>query len=187
MTGREEQGAAEPPPYAAYHRDPVVVVVDNPPLSADQLTWVELVFDPGRTERWIRFGKAVDQRIVSRRNRFVAFRPGAVFAYVRWATNAYGTIVSRLDVLQAADPSRDRIAIPGVVPGAVSLLRLSGWPRVRRALDLIDAVEAGGFEPGEVAPDYWRHVHARITVSLPPLAYTAERHRAFRLRQQVAS
>ena len=186
MTGRDDEDAPPPPLYLAYHRDPVVVV-EAPPPSADQLTWVELVFDPGRTERWIRFGQAVDQRIVSRRNRFVAFRPGVVFAYVRWAANAYGTVVSRLDILQAADPTRDRVAIPGVVPGAVSLLRLSGWPRVRRALDLIDAVEAGGFEPGEVAPDYWRHVHARITVSLPPLAYTAERHRAFRLRQQVAS
>ena len=186
MTGRDEEGAPSSPPYLAYHREPVVVV-ETPPPSADHLTWVELVFDPGRTERWIRFGQAVDQRIVSRRNRFVAFRPGAVFAYVRWAANAYGTVVSRLDILQAADPTRDRIAIPGVVPGAVCLLRLSGWPRVRRALDLIDAVETGGFEPGEVAPDYWRHVHARLAVSLPPLAYTAERHRAFRLRQQVSS
>lgn len=184
MNGRDDEGVS-PPPYLAYHRDPVVVI-GIPPASADQLTWVELVFDPGRTERWIRFGQAVDLRILSRRNRFVAFRPGVVFAYVRWSANAYGTIVSRLDILQAADPTRDRIAIPGVVPGAVSLLRLSGWPRVRRALDLIDAVEAGGFELGEVAPDYWRHVHARLAVSLPPLAYTADRHRAFRLRQQVA-
>ncbi|WP_433933363.1 DUF2840 domain-containing protein [Brevundimonas diminuta] len=186
MRGREDTGAPDPPPYVDYHRDPVVVV-DNPPPSADHLTWVELVFDPGRTERWIRFGRAVDQRIVSRRNRFVAFRPGAVFAYVRWAANDYGTVVSRLDILQAADPSRDRIALPGVVPGAVSLLRLNGWPRVRRALDLIDTVETGGFEPGEVAPDYWRHVHARLAVSLSPLAYTSERHRAFRLRRQASS
>jgi hypothetical protein len=184
MTGRDEEGP--PPPYLAYHREPVVMAGASS-HSADLLTWVELVFDPGRAERWIRFGQAVDQRIVSRRNRFVAFPPGAVFAYVRWTADACGAVVSRLDILQAADPSRDRVAIPGVVPGAVSLLRLNGWPRVRRALDLIDAVEAGGFEPGEVAPDYWRHVHARMTVSLPPLAYTAERHRAFRLRQQVSS
>ena len=185
MTGRDEEGAS-PPPYLAYHREPVVMAGPSS-HSTEPLTWVELVFDPGHTERWIRFGQAVDQRIVSRRNRFVAFRPGAVFAYVRWAANAYGTVVSRLDILQAADPTRDRIAISGVVPGAVSLLRLSGWPRVRRALDLIDVVESGSFEPGEVAPDYWRHVHARMAVSLPPLAYTAERHRAFRLRQQVSS
>ncbi|MEN5229761.1 DUF2840 domain-containing protein [Brevundimonas naejangsanensis] len=184
MNGQAERGVPEPPAYLPYHRDPTVVV-DNPPPPADKLIWVELVFDPGLTERWIRFGQAVDHRIVSRRNRFVAFRPGAVFAYVRWATNAYGTVVSRLDILQAADPSRDRIAIPGVVPGAVSLLRLNGWPRVRRALDLIDAVEIGGFEPSEVAPDYWRHVHARLAVSLSPLAYNSERHRAFRLRQKA--
>jgi hypothetical protein len=186
MTGRREKGAQTEPPYLTHHRDPVVVI-ETPAPSADHLTWVELVFDPGRTERWIRFGQAVDQRIVSRRNRFVAFRPGAVFAFVRWASNDHGTAVSRIDILQAADATRHRVAVPGVVPGAVSLLRLSGWPRVRRTLELIDAVEAAGFEPGGTAPDYWRHVHARLTVSLPPLPYTQDRHRAFHLRRQVSS
>ena len=186
MTPQAPRDVAAAPSYLRHHREPVVLI-ETPAPSADHLTWVELVFDPGRRERWIRFGQAVDQRIVSRRNRFVGFRPGAVFAFVRWASNAHGTVVSRLDILQAADPRRDRIAIPGVVPGAVSLLRLNGWPRVRRALEQIDAVEAAGFAADQVAPDYWRHVHARLAVSLAPLPYTAERHRAFRLRQQVSS
>jgi hypothetical protein len=186
MTAPCEQGAREAHDYLPHHREPRVVVT-TPPPSPERLTWVELVFDPGRTERWIRFGQAADQRLVSRRNRFVAFAPGAVFAFVRWASNDHGTVLSRLDVLQAADPSRDRIAIPGVLPGAVSLLRLNGWRRVRRALEVIDAVEAGGFEAHAVAPDYWRHVQARLVVGLAPLAYTAERHRAFHLRRQVSS
>lgn len=179
---------ASPPdrPYLAFHREPVVVA-ETPPPTADQLTWVELVFDPGRTERWIRFGRASDQRIVSRRNRFVGFRPGAVFAFVRWSCGEHGTVASRLDILQAADATRDRIAIPGVVPGAVSLLRLSGWPCVRKALETIDAVEAAGFDAEAAAPDYWRHVTARLGVGLEALPYTAERHRAFHLRQQVTS
>lgn len=185
MSGRDDEIAREPAPYVAHYRAPLVAV-QTPAPSPEPLTWVELVFDPGRTERWIRFGQAVDQRIVSRRNRFVAFRPGAIFAFVRWASDEHGTVISRLDILEATDPARDRIAIPGVVPGAVSLLRLSGWPRVRRALEVIDAVEAGGFQAVDVAPDYWRHVHARLTVSLPPLAYTLDRHRAFHLRQQVS-
>ncbi|MBN9466292.1 DUF2840 domain-containing protein [Brevundimonas sp.] len=185
MAASHDKPAAAPS-YLVHHREPVVVTraEDGGP---DTLTWVELVFDPGRTERWIRFGEAADQRIVSRRNRFVGFRPGAVFAFVRWAAGEHGTVVSRLDILQAADPSRDRIAIPGVVPGAVSLLRLNGWPRVKRALEVIDAVEAGGFDGAAVAPDYWRHVHARLGVSLTPLPYTLGRHRAFHLRQQVTS
>jgi hypothetical protein len=186
MNHLRKKGEPEPSAYVTHYREPLVVV-RTPPPSAEQLTWVELVFDPGRTERWIRFGSASDQRIVSRRNRFVAFQPGAVFAFVRWASNDHGTVVSRLDILQAADPSRDRIAIPGVLPGAVSLLRLTGWPRVRRALEVIDAVEEGGFHADAVAPDYWRHVHARLIVSLSPFAYTADRHRAFHLRQQVSS
>jgi len=186
MSEPREHGVRGAPDYRPHHREPFVIVA-TPPLSPEQLTWVELVFDPGRTERWIRFGHGVDQRIVSRRNRFVAFRPGVVFAFVRWASNDHGTVVSRLDILQAADPSCDRIAIPGVLPGAVSLLRLSGWPRVRRALEVIDAVEQAGFEPQAAAPDYWRHVHARLSVSLAPVAYTADHHRAFHLRQQVSS
>lgn len=186
MSGLETDEARANAPYLAWYREPVTATQAVPP-SSEALTWVELTFDPGRTERWIRFGEVVDQKIISRRNRFVAFRPGALFAFVRWSANDHGTVVSRLDILQAADASRDRIAIPGVVPGAVSLLRLNGWPRVRRALEIIDAVEVAGFKAAEAAPDYWRHVQARLAVSLPPLDYTAERHRAWRLRQQVSS
>lgn len=186
MSREPVQEASSASPYAPYHRAPVVTD-DGPAMPDDQLTWAELVFDPGRMERWIRFGRAIDQRIISRRNRFVAFPPGAVFAYARWTANAQSGASARLDILQAADSTLDRIAIPGVVPGAASLLRLQGWPRVRLALEAIDAVEAGGLDPVEAAPDYWRHVQARLSVGLAPMAYTAERHRAFRLRRQVGS
>lgn len=72
MSEPREQGARDAPDYRPHHREPFVAVT-TPPPSPEQLTWVELVFDPGRTERWIRFGQGADQRIVSRRNRFVAF------------------------------------------------------------------------------------------------------------------
>ena len=150
------------------------------------LTWVELVFDRGRIERWIRFGAVIDQQIVTRQNRFVAFHPGSVFAFVRWASGDRGTVVSRLDILTAPSPFEARTSVPGVTPGGVSLLRLTGWPRVKAALDAIDAIEAIGIAPESVAPDHWRHLHNRLLVGERPQAYTASRHAAWLLRRAVA-
>ena len=39
---------------------------------------------------------------------------------------------------------------------------MDGWPKVERVLQAIDAIEALGVDPADVAPDYWRHVHNRL-------------------------
>lgn len=157
------------------------------PARQDDLTWVELVFDKGRTERWIRFGVVVDQRIITRQNRFVGFHPGSIFAFVRWAAGDRGTVVSRLDILIAPYPSDPRSSVPGVMPGGVSLLRLTGWPRVKATLEAIDAIEALGITPEAVAPDHWRHLHNRLLVGERPQTYTASRHAAWLLRRATTS
>lgn len=157
------------------------------PVRTDTLTWVELVFDKGRIERWIRFGAVVDQRIVTRQNRFVAFHPGSVFGFVRWAADERGTIVSRLDILVAPHPSEPRSSVPGITPGGVSLLRLTGWPRVKAALEAIDAIERLGIAPETVASDHWRHLHNRLLVGERPQTYSASRHAAWLLRRAVTS
>ena len=73
-----------------------------------------------------------------------------------------------------------------VAPVAEILLRLSGWPRVQRALAAIDAVEALGVDPAEAAPDYWRHVGQRLGVGEAPRAYSRERHAAWLARREFA-
>jgi hypothetical protein len=166
---------------------PLKLAVQAGPIPRDALTWVELIDDEGRTERWIRFGCVVETHAVSRRNRFVAFAPGAVFAYVRWACGPRGALAARLDILQAVDRTGARVAFPGVTPGAVSLLRLNGWGRVRHALAVIDAVAETGVALEAVAPDHWRHVHNRMTAGLAPQAYTQVRHRALKLRQALGA
>ena len=55
--------------------------------SPDALTHVELTWIEKRIEYWIRFGRAAGKRIIDRRRRVVSFRPGAIFAFVRWAAN----------------------------------------------------------------------------------------------------
>lgn len=152
---------------------------------AEPLTEIDLIWHKGRHERWLRFGRIAAARIVDRDRRIVSLAPGGVVALIRWRGNAYGTTSSRIDILRTLAPGRAGVLIPGVSSPAYVLLRLSGWPKVERALAAIDAVEAGGLAPEGVCPDHWRQVHGRLTVNRPPEAYTPARHRAWQLRRAV--
>jgi hypothetical protein len=123
---------------------------------------VELVWIEKQIEHWIRFGRIARTTIQSRSRSTVAFDPGAVFAFVRWHANDFGTAESRIDILR---------------------VRQSGWPKVERALQFADEIEALGIDPAAAAPDYWRHVHNRLSAGLEPRGYTAAQHRAWLLRQ----
>jgi hypothetical protein len=165
---------------------------ETPPENAgaapsDPTTWVELVWYEKRIERWIRFGTVREERLLDRRRRLVGFRPGDVFAFVRWQANDRGTVASRLEILQAVAPGARCSTVPGVDPGGDPLLRLSGWPTVQRALAAIDAVEQLGIDPTCVAPDYWRQVHNRLSARAAPEPYSLARHRAWRLRDAVGA
>lgn len=167
---------------------PSAVTPENPSVALDRaLTWVELVWFERRIERWIRFGVLRDECILDRRRRLVAFAPGDVFAFVRWQANDRGTVGSRLDIVQAVRPGRACSTVAGVRPGGELLLRLSGWPTVQKALAAIDAVERLSVQPTDVAPDYWRQVHNRLTARTAPEPYTLARHRAWRLRNSVGA
>lgn len=148
-------------------------------------TDVELFYIKGRIERWIRFGKPIREQTLDRRRRIASFAPGSIFAFVRWASNGHGTLVSRIDILRACNDGEPYSTVPGVRPGAEILLRAVGWEKVQRALRTIDAVEALGFAPQEICPDHWRHVHNRLAVGLAPRSYSRERHRAWLLRLRV--
>ncbi len=148
-------------------------------------TEVELYFLKGKIERWIRFGTPVSERTLDRRRRIVSFEPGSIFAFVRWASNDYGTLVSRIDILRACKSGEAYSSVPGVRPGAEILLRTVGWEKVQRVLRAVDAVEALGFAPQDVCPDHWRHVHNQLAAGLPARPYSRERHKAWLLRAQV--
>jgi hypothetical protein len=115
----------------------------------------------------------------------LSFAPGSVFAYVRWAANDFGTVVSRIDILRAVVAGEAFSTVPFVRPGSEILLRLSGWPRVERVLQAIDAVEQLGVDPVDACPDHWRQLHNRLASGEPPCVYTADRHRAWLLRRGI--
>jgi hypothetical protein len=149
------------------------------------LTEVELLWLKKRIENWIRFGRIAEERVVDRSRRIVAFRPGSIFCFVRWTASDFGTIVSRIDILRAVKPGERYSTLPYVRPGGESLLRLSGWPKVEKALQAIDIVEALGIDPADAAPDHWRHVHNRLSVNEKPRPYTRSRHQAWLHRRDI--
>ena len=150
-------------------------------------TTVELLWLEKRIENRVRFGRPVSERIIDAHRRVLSFAPGSLFAFVRWTSSDFGTVLSRIDILRAATPGQRYSTVPCVKPGGESLLRLSGWPKVERVLKLIDAVESLGIDPADVAPDYWHHVHNRLSVNETPRGYTRARHQAWLHRRRVGS
>ncbi|MBK6413969.1 DUF2840 domain-containing protein [Sphingopyxis sp.] len=149
------------------------------------MTHVELTWIGKRIEHWIRFGRIAVDEIVDRHRRIVRFRPGAIFAFVRWAANDYGTVVSRLDIVRAVGADEPFTTLPFVRPGGDILLKIEGWPKVSQVLAAIDATEPAGVDPCDAAPDHWRHVHNRIAAGQAPRPYTKERHRAWLKRREI--
>jgi Protein of unknown function (DUF2840) len=114
------------------------------------------------------------------------FKPGSTpppIAFVRWASNDFGTVVSRIDIVRTIAPGEAYQTLPFVRPGGEILLRISGWPKVERVLAAIDAVEALGVNPADAAPDHWRHVHNRLGAGYEPRPYSRDQHRAWLLRR----
>jgi hypothetical protein len=150
------------------------------------LTHVELLWLEKRIENWIRFGHPAQEQTLDRRRRILSFVPGSLFAFVRWMSNDYGTVVSRIDIVRAVAPGQPCATVPYVRPGGDILLRLASWPKVERVLQIVDAIESLGIDPADAAPDYWQHVHNRLSVSETPRAYTRSRHQAWLHRRRIA-
>ena len=150
-----------------------------------ELTHVELVWIKKRIENRIRFGRSVEHHLIDREWRVVSFAAGSIFAFVRWSGNVYGTIHSRIDILRAVRPGEPCITVQHVRPGGESLLRISGWPKVEKVLQAIDAIEALGIDPADAAPDHWQHMHNRLSVGDRPQSYTQTRHQAWLRRRQL--
>ncbi len=153
---------------------------------ANILTHVELTWIENQVEFWIRFGREAEEMILDRRRRVLGFTPGSVFAFIRWVANDHGTILSRIDILRAVPPGQSFATVPFVEPGGELLLHASGWPKVERVLQAIDAVEAIGIDAADAAPDHWRHIHNRLTAGELPRPYSRSRHVAWLMRRRIA-
>jgi hypothetical protein len=164
---------------------PVLRVVPPSHLRAVPLTHVELTWIEKKIEFWLRFGRRAEEKILDRRRSISSFRPGSIFAFVRWASNDFGTVISRMDIVRTVAPGERYQTLPFVRPGGEILLRVDGWPKVERVLQFIDAVEALDVDPADAAPEYWRHLHNRLAAGHEPRAYSREQHDAWLKRRSV--
>lgn len=154
--------------------------------AVPHLTHVELTWQQGRIEHWLRFGNAAVEQRLDRFRRIVSFAPGSVFAFVRWASNDFGTVISRIDIVRVVGPGEPYQTLPFVRRGGDVLLSIKGWPKVEQVLQAVDAIDALGIDPAEAAPEHWRHVHNRLTVGQQPRAYAPDQHRAWLMRRRIA-
>jgi len=97
--------------------------------TTNDLTRVELTWLEKRIEHWIRFGRTAEETIVNRRRRVVSFAPGAVFAFVRWAANDFGTVVSRIDTARAVTAGESFRPCRSYVPAARFFCASMAGPR----------------------------------------------------------
>ncbi len=152
---------------------------------SETFTRVEIAFYPEHLNHWLRFGAPDEQQDLDRRRSLAFFTPGQIFGYVRWRANEYGTQDWRFTIVKTAEPSLLLSRIEGVDPGGEVLLLATGNTKVKRALLQIDALEADGFEPADVSPAYYRHVHNRIATRRPIRAYSMAQHEAYLAAQRV--
>lgn len=148
-------------------------------------TLVELTWRQRKIEHWIRFGRESYEKIFDRHRSVVGFAPNSVFAFVRWAANDYGTIVSRIDIVRAIGRGEPFQTLPFVRPGGDILLKAETWPKVELVLQHVDAIEASGIDPADADPAHWRHVHNRLRAGETPSTYTPPRHEAWLKRRRT--
>lgn len=153
---------------------------------SEPLTCVQIAFYPEFANHWLRFGEPDHWLDLDRRRALALFRPGRIFGYVRWRANEFGTQDWRFVIGQTMVPSTSVRRIEGVGPGGVVLLLASGKAKVKRALLQIDALEAQRFEPTEVSPSYYRHIHNRLATGWRTRAYCKAQHAAHLAARKLA-
>lgn len=154
-------------------------------MCSRNLTFIELAFYPEHINHRLRFGKPIKHMELDRRRSLAVFEPSQVLGYVRWTANEFGTQSWRLSIVETRESSSSLSRMPGVIPGAEILLQLVGEVRVKRALEVLDQLEAGSFPLEDVSPAYYRHVHARLVAGKPIRAYSRNQHAAHLAARRV--
>jgi len=143
------------------------------------LTRVQVTFMKDRVNDWLRFGRFHKECVLDPQRREAYFTAHAVFCYITWRANDYGTTQWRIDILRAVAPGERASQVSGVAPGAEILLRASGKAKVLRVLALIDAIEAQDIRPDAVSANYWRTVHNQLSANQEPNVLHVRAHVAY--------
>jgi len=154
-------------------------------MTDKRYTRVELAFYPEHLNYWLRFGEPARRIELDRRRSLALFELGQIFCYVRWSANEYGAQDWRLTILEAQETHLMLSRVPGVSPGVEVLLLVKGKGPVKRALAVLDRLDADGFALEDVSPSYYRHAHVRLTTHREIRPYSSEQHEAHLAAKRV--
>ncbi|HYN37669.1 MAG TPA: DUF2840 domain-containing protein, partial [Rhodospirillales bacterium] len=119
---------------------------------------------------------------LDRRRAVHRFAEGALFAFIWWEADDFGTQAWAMAVCEALRPPADGYALPNIMPGVEVHLYARGRSQTRRspsgevrriigpverALAVIDRLESDGFDPALVAPSYYRAAASRLQLRRP--------------------
>jgi hypothetical protein len=158
----------------------------TPPMTAGcsrqlRMTRVALLDLPARIKVTLRFGIPHSERRYNCARSEAIFTPHALFCRVHWEISASGLPRWQLLVLQAGNGQEAVQRIPGIDPGAVLLLEVSGTTAVQRVLRVLAEIEARSISLADVSPAYWRTLHNRLVARKRLPVYTFARHESYLL------
>ncbi len=124
----------------------------------ENLTAVIIAYRKKRLNHRLIFGEPTFMVRRGWRRQLAVFQPNQIFAYERWRADEYGTQDWRIFVCRARD-NGSVTKVPGVLPGAETLLEATGKTKAKRALAAIDGVSKICSVLTSVPPHTWRDVH----------------------------
>jgi len=133
------------------------------------LTFVKSDYRANSHNHRLRFGAPSRVIKLSKSCHFSAFQPGAVFGYIRWSQNSFGTVNWHFIIARSSVAGRQS-SFPGIHPGINLLFRARGVQAVKTSLSWLDRVEKTASMPLDHVPiAFWRKAeNARVIRSKLP-------------------
>lgn len=119
----------------------IILVIPAAIMRSIDLTTASVSWRKKRRNHRILFGEPIRWVRLDWQRKLAVFQPGQIFGYERWRGDKYGTQLWQIFVVRAVPSGQSAERIPGVRPGAETLLSAQGKDRAKRALKLIEQVK----------------------------------------------
>lgn len=94
------------------------------------------------------------------------FAPNKIVFYERWERNNFGTTSWEIFAFKTAEPLREIQSIPGVSPGAILCLHVSGKMKVKAVFQFLDELKAKNIDPCSLSEPHIRFLNSRVLAGL---------------------
>jgi len=147
--------------------------------STSNFTSVQCQYVKDKINHRLRMGEPDNVLKLDSYRSLAFFKPNKIFGYIRWSANQYGTQDWRFHILKSSRGGY-LTRILGVSPAVKVLSSAHGSVEVKRALSLLDRLEAETKNSLEIIPEsYWRQFQSCLILKAP----LRKLPRSYRLRE----